>query len=275
MDSDITIYVISDSIGETGELIASAAIRQFISENYKIKKYPYIKEKNQIEEIFQGAEIGKSMIVYTTVSQDTRELIELKGKELNIPTFDVMTPPMLIMEKILGFEPKRESGIIRKLDDNYYRQIKAVEFAIRYDDGKDPKGIIESDICLIGISRTSKTPLSLYLAHKGFKVANIPLLPEVTPPKELFEKDKRRIIGLIINPDTLNEIRQERLKSLGLSSNSDYASNHRIKKELDYSIDLMKKLDCLVIDVSKRAIGETANIIDEHMIEKFGQDIFL
>lgn len=275
MDTDITIYVISDSIGETGELIASAAVRQFISKNYRIKKYPYIVSKSQIEEIFQDAILGKSMIIYTTVSEETRDYIDSKGRELNIPTFDVMTPPMEALEELLGIEPKRESGIIRRLDDNYFKQIRAIEFAIRYDDGKDSQGIIDSDICLIGISRTSKTPLSLYLAHKGFQVANIPLLPEVTPPKELFNKDNRRIIGLIVNSQVLNEIRQDRLQFLGLTSNSDYASTERIEKELEYSIDLMKQLGCLVIDVSQRAVGETANIINEHMISKFGQDLYL
>lgn len=275
MSQEITIYVISDSIGETGELIASASVRQFISEGYKIKKFPYIETRQQIEGIFQEALVGKSMIIYTTVLEATRDYIEKRGRQLKIPTIDVMTPPMEALEMLLKIEPKRESGIIRRLDDDYFKQVKAVEFAIRYDDGKDPRGIKESDICLIGISRTSKTPLSMYLAHKNFKVANLPLLPEVKPPKELFEKDSRRIIGLIVNTDILNEIRLDRLRSLGLDSKSDYASIGRIEKELAYSKDLMKELGCIVIDVSNRALGETSNIIIDHMTKEFGQGVFL
>ncbi len=275
MKEEITIYVISDSIGETGELIASASVRQFISEGYRIKKYPYVESREQIEKIFQEAILGKSMIIYTTVLEETRDYIERRGKDLDIPTIDVMTPPMSALEDLLKIKPKRESGIIRRLDDDYFKQVKAVEFAIKYDDGKDPRGIKESDICLIGISRTSKTPLSMYLAHKNFKVANLPLLPEVKPPKELFEKDSRRIIGLIVNTDILNEIRLDRLRSLGLDSKSDYASIERIERELDYSKKLMEELGCIIIDVSNKALGDTSNIIIDHMTREFGQDAFL
>lgn len=275
MKEEIIIYVISDSIGETGELIASASVRQFISEGYRIKKYSYVESREQIEKIFQEAILGKSMIIYTTVLEETRDYIERRGKDLDIPTIDVMTPPMSALEDLLKIKPKRESGIIRRLDDDYFKQVKAVEFAIKYDDGKDPRGIKESDICLIGISRTSKTPLSMYLAHKNFKVANLPLLPEVKPPKELFEKDSRRIIGLIVNTDILNEIRLDRLRSLGLDSKSDYASIERIERELDYSKKLMEELGCIIIDVSNKALGDTSNIIIDHMTREFGQDAFL
>src|SRR5699024_9866420 len=139
--------------------------------------------------------------------------IEKMGRKFNIPTVDVMTPPLEALEKILKFPPKRESGIIRRLDENYFKKVEALEFAVKYDDAKDPRGITKADICLIGVSRTSKTPLSMYLANKNYKVANIPLVPEVIPPKELMEKDKRRIIGLVANTNKLNEIRTERLKS--------------------------------------------------------------
>ena len=124
---------------------------------------------------------------------------------------------------------------------------------------------------MVGVSRTSKTPLSMYLAHKNYKVANIPLVPEVSPPNEIFNKDKRRVIGLIADPVKLNEIRQIRLKALGLADNADYAKIDRIIRELEYSREIMKKLDCIVIDVSNSAIEETASIIIDHMKDSFGQ----
>ena len=269
MEAGITIYVMSDSIGETGELIARAAVRQFLRENFEIKRYPYIVGEEQIEEIFEDAKNHKSIIIYTTVSEKNRDYIIRKGKEYNIPTVDVMTPPLEALEKVLGFPPKRESGIISRLDESYIKKVEAVEFAVKYDDGKDPRGIVKSDICLVGVSRTSKTPLSMYLAHKYIKVANIPLVPEVPPPKELFEKDSKRIIGLVANPIKLNEIRQERLKSLGLDFNAKYANLERINQELEYSRRIMEKLGCLVIDVSYRAIEETATIILEHISKNF------
>lgn len=268
MEKKLTIYVISDSIGETGELIARAAVRQF-TEDYEIKRYPFVVSEEQIKEVFDEAESGRSLIIYTTVSEKTRDYIEKNGKERDIPTVDVMTPPLVALENTLKTPPKRESGIIRRLDEDYFKKVEAVEFAVKYDDGKDPRGVKKADICLVGVSRTSKTPLSMYLAHKNFKVANVPLVPEVMPPKELFEKDKRRVIGLIADPYKLNEIRRERLKRLGLSFNANYANVERINLELEYSREIMKKLDCTVIDVSSRAIEETAGIILEYMTKLF------
>lgn len=268
MENKITIYVISDSIGETGELIARAAIRQF-TEDYDIKRYPYIEKEDQIEGIFSEAEEGRSLIIYTTVSKKTRDFIEENGRKKGIPTIDVMTPPLIALENTLKIPPKRESGIIRRLDEDYFDKVEAVEFAVKYDDGKDPRGVKKADICLVGVSRTSKTPLSMYLAHKNYKVANVPLVPEVMPPKELFEKDKRKIIGLVANPYKLNEIRRERLKTLGLNFSANYANVERINAELEYSREIMKKLGCKVIDVSSRAIEETAGIILDYMDELF------
>src|SRR5699024_9564477 len=151
-------------------------------------------------------------------------------------------------------QPKRESGLIRKLDKNYFKKEEAVEFAVKYDDGKDPRGIRNADLILVGISRTSKTQLSMYLAHKNYKVANIPLVSEVPVHNELFEKDSKRVVGLVANSTKLNEIRQERLKALGLNNNANYANVTRINEELEYSKKIMDKLGCIVIDVSNKAI---------------------
>ena len=269
MGNLVTVYVVSASIGETGELIARAAVRQFIPEGFEIRRYPFIVGKEQIKEIFEEAILRKSIIVFTTVSESTRDYIEECGRRTNIPTIDVMTPPLEALENVLGYPPKRESGIIRRLDENYFKKVEAVEFAVKYDDGKDPRGVKKADICLVGISRTSKTPLSMYLAHKNYKVANVPLVPEVPPPKELFEKDKRRIIGLVANPAKLNEIRQERLKSLGLDFTANYANVDRINMELEYSKEIMDKLGCIVIDVSNKAIEETAGIVIDYMKKAF------
>ena len=271
MTSDITLYIISDSIGETGELIGRAAIRQFISEKFEIKRYPYVSEKEQIREIFDEAKQGVSVIIYTTVQINIANYINEKGIEYNIPTIDIMSQPLMVIENFLGFPPRREPGLIRRLDENYFKKVEAVEFAVKYDDGKDARGVNQADICLVGVSRTSKTPLSMYLAHKNYKVANIPLVPEVSPPLEIFKKDKRRVIGLIADPVKLNEIRQIRLKALGLSDNADYAKIDRIIRELEYARESMEKLGCIVIDVSNSAIEETASIIIDHMNENFGQ----
>ncbi len=265
MSKDITIYVLSDSVGETGEQLTRAALSQFNSGNYTIKTFPFIISKDQIIDVFNLAKNKPSVLVYTLVIDDLKDFIIDMGLELDVPTVDLLTPALEAMEEVLGFKPKGESGLIRKLDENYFKKVEAVEFAVKYDDGKDPRGIKKADIVLTGISRTSKTPLSMYLAHKKYKVANVPLVPEVQAPAELFEKERNRIIGLVADPYKLNEIRQERLKALGLSFSANYANVSRINEELEYSREIMKKLGCLVIDVSNKAIEETAGIIINHM----------
>jgi regulator of PEP synthase PpsR (kinase-PPPase family) len=273
MDKSITIYVLSDSIGETGEQVARAAVSQFNPERYEVRRFPYITDEEQIVEIFEEAKSERSIIIYTIVIEKLRNFIIKMGKEFNIPVVDLMTPALDALQQVLGYEPKRESGLIRRLDEKYFRKVEAVEFAVKYDDGKDTRGIKKADIVLVGVSRTSKTPLSMYLAHKHFKVANVPLVPEVPAPEELFLKDVKRVFGLIANPFKLNEIRQERLKSLGLSNNANYASIERIKLELEYSKRIMEKLNCVVIDVSNKAVEETAGIVIDYMKENFGEEI--
>jgi len=273
MDNSITIYVLSDSIGETGEQVARAAVSQFSPSKYEIRRFPYITDEEQINEVFEEARHEKSIIIYTIVIEKLKEYIIRKSEQFNIPAIDLMTPTISAIQSILGTKPKGESGIIRRLDEKYFKKVEAVEFAVKYDDGKDARGIKKADIVLIGVSRTSKTPLSMYLAHKYFKVANVPLVPEVPVPDELFEKDPKRIFGLIANPFKLNEIRQERLKSLGLSNNANYASIERINYELEYSKRIMEKLNCMIIDVSNKAVEETAGIIINQMKANFGWEI--
>lgn len=255
------VYVLSDSIGETGEQVAKAAVSQFNSGKYETRRFPYITNEEQIIEVLEEAKHEKCMIVFTIVIDSLRKFLLDKAKEYGIEAIDVMTPILDGMQQLVGFEPKREAGIIRKLDEKYFRKVEAIEFAVKYDDGKDTRGVKKADIVLIGVSRTSKTPLSMYLAHKNIKVANIPLVPEVPPPNELFEIKSQRVIGLTANPIKINEIRKERLKALGLSDGASYASMDRILNELQYAEELMKELDCKVIDVSVKAVEETAGII--------------
>ena len=154
-----------------------------------------------------------------------------------------------------------KAGMIHRLDEEYFKRVEAIEFAVKYDDGKNPIGFLKADIVIVGVSRTSKTPLSMYLAHKRIKAANLPLVPEVALPPELFQIPARKIVGLIIDPFKLNFIRSERLRSMGLDSNASYANIDRINEELTYARGVMRRLHCPVIDVSSKAIEETANLV--------------
>lgn len=267
--SDITIYVLSDSIGETGGKIARATAAQFPQISYEIKRYPYVSDKDQILSIFEEAKTSLSCIIFSTVIIENSLFIEDLGRKYNIPTINIMKQPIEVFSNVLKLEPIRESGILRKLDEKYFQKIDAVEFAVKYDDGKDPRGVMKADICLIGVSRTSKTPLSMYLANKNYFVANVPLVPEVEVSEELFKKDPKRIFGLTTTPDLMVSIREERLKALGLPSMGDYSEIKRINEELDYARTIMEKIGCTIIDVSNKAIEETATLILEYMEERF------
>ena len=261
MDNTIDIYIVSDSLGETAKTVAKACIYQFPNhENWNIRRHPYINNKNLLMDVLEKAKEVNALVMYSMVNQELVDYAKSYCEDNNISYIDLLSSVIGQMAEKAGIEPIREPGVIRKMDKSYFDRIEAIEFAVKYDDGKDPRGVLKADVVLVGISRTSKTPLSMYLANKQLKVANVPLVPEVPIPKELMEVETR-IIGLTNSPDTLNRIRMERLRALGLSGAANYAKLERILEELDYSEEIMKTLKCPVINVSNKAIEETAGII--------------
>ena len=260
--STLNVYIVSDSLGETGELVARAAISQFKTEKYEIKRHPYIQDIGKLKEILDEAiEIKNSIFIYTLVDMTLVEFVNEYTKGDKLLTVDLLSPLINALSLKLGEKPSYEIGAIRRLDETYFKRIDAIEFAVKYDDGKDPRGFKNADLVLLGVSRTSKTPLSMYLANKNIKVANLPLVMEAEPPKEIFEIPAKKIIGLTNSPQKLNEVREERLKALGLPNGSDYASLGRILEELDFADKIMKRIGCPVIDVSNKAIEETSGIV--------------
>ncbi len=255
------IVVVSDSIGETAELVAQAAKIQFNDSIERMKKFSFVLDNEHIDEVIDYCKGKNCLIVYTIVIKEMKDYINKRAKENNIKAVDVLGPLIKPLTELTGIKPKREAGLNRQLTSHYFERVEAIEFAVKYDDGKDPRGFKKADIVLVGISRTSKTPLSMYFAYKNYRVANLPLVPEVEPPKELFETNKKKIIGLTNDPRKLNEIRRERLKDMGINNNSNYANLNRIIEELDYADKIFNRLKCPIINVSTRAIEETANII--------------
>lgn len=263
----INIYAVSDSLGETAEQVARAVMRQFDITEFNIKRISYINDTEGIDDLITKASLENSFIVFTLVVEELRDYLTEQALIHNIGAVDIMTPVLLPLVKQLGLSPKNEPGLLRKLDERYFKKVEAVEFAVKYDDGKDTRGVLLADIVLIGVSRTSKTPLSMYLAHKNIKVANIPLVPEVSPPEELKLISPKKIIGLTLNIENLNKIRKERLKAMGLRDTANYANLERILEELEYSEKIMKKLNCMVIDTTNKAVEETASIILDYIQE--------
>jgi regulator of PEP synthase PpsR (kinase-PPPase family) len=263
LDKKKKVFILSDSLGETAEHVVNAVASQFQLADVDIQRSPYINRVEDIEEVIVEARPFKAIIAYTIVVDELKEYLDQRAKEENIEAIDVLNPMMSAFSHTFQKRPTNEPGMMRKLDEDYFRKVAAIEFAVKYDDAQDAGGILKADIVLVGVSRTSKTPLSMYLAHKRYKVANIPLVPEVPPPEELFLLPKSRCVGLIITPDKLNDIRKERLKAMGLKSGSSYARYERILEELSYAEKIMKRIGCPVINVSNKAVEETANYIIE------------
>ncbi len=255
------IYVLSDSLGETGEGVASAIVSQYDEENIDIIRIPYINSKEQIDEAVNEAVRQKGIICHTIVSEDLRDHMARAATENKVESVDILGPMFKAVNNLATTKPRMAPGMVHKLDHEYFKKVEAIEFAVKYDDGKNPLGFLKADIVIIGISRTSKTPLSMYLAYKKIKAANLPLVPEVPVPEELFKVPAHKIVGLVIDPFKLNSIRHERLKAMGLGGNANYATVSRIEEELAYAKGIMRRLHCPVLDVSAKSIEETASMV--------------
>lgn len=255
------IIVCSDSTGGTAEGVVKATMRQFEAVPTVIRRHSNISHEDEIRLIVEEAARSTSFIAYTLVQPELRECMKQECIRMGVRSVDIMGPMMQAFIDAFNTNPIAKPGLLHRMDEDYFRRIDSVEFAVKYDDGKDKAGLLKADTVLIGVSRTSKTPLSIYLAHKGLKVANLPLVPETKVPRELFQIAPERIYGLTMDAKYILRIRMERLKALGLSENAQYAKYERIVEELEYARGVMEHIGCMVIDVSNRAIEETAGII--------------
>lgn len=258
---NITIYIVSDSVGDTALKLSQATMAQFPDLSVNYIKYPFCNDEKKINDIVNDAAKNDAIIIFSLGKKGLAKFMSNYTKARNVASFDLMTPIIEYVKDKTGIHPSGEVGAVHRLNDNYFNRISAVEFAVLYDDGKDPKGFLEADLVLVGVSRTSKTPLSLFLANQNLKVANYPLVGNVTLPEELFEIDSKKIVGLTTDPDVLIEIRKERLISYGLSPEAAYSDVEKVNEELDSANKIFKKLNCTVINTAHRSIEETAALI--------------
>lgn len=266
--NNVKIYLISDSVGETAQKIISAVSAQYPDINMRdIQRFPFITEEDLLQPILKDALHDKAIVVTTLVNKKLVAMVSDFARRTGLQFIDYMSPLSEIIEGTFGIAPLQEPGALHKLNEQYFNRVAAIEFAVRYDDGKDPKGFLEADYVLLGVSRTSKTPLSMYMANRNHKVANLPLIPEVALPKELDLIDPKKIIGLTTTMESLRDIRKSRLSSLGLNGDSAYTNCDRIKEELNYANQIFEKYNSLVINVDKKSIEETCSMI-ENMTEK-------
>jgi len=269
MNNTYQIYLVSDSTGETLERIFLALKAQFKNIEYKIHSYSFTRTENQILKILGEAKKNKnSVILYTIVDNNLAKYLSNVSEGKKIPCFSVLGNLILNFSKILNQKASHEHSGQHALNDEYYERIEAIQFTMNHDDGNLTNDIDKSDIVLIGVSRTSKTPTSIYLANRGFKTSNIPLINENSLPKKLRDNPQLTcVVGLSTEPERLVEIRKNRMSSLRETENKDYTSIENIKKEIADAKQTFQKYSWPFIDVTRKSVEEAAtSIIKIHEI---------
>ena len=269
MSNTFQIYLISDSTGETLDRIFLALKAQFINIEYKVHSYSFTRTENQISRILDDAKNNSnSVILYTIVDNNLAKFLANESDKKEIPCFGVLGNLILNFSKILNQKASHEPSGQHALNDEYYERIEAIQFTMNHDDGNLISEIEKSDIVLIGVSRTSKTPTSIYLANKGFKTSNIPLVNENSLPKKLRENPQLTcVVGLSTEPERLVEIRKNRMNTLKESENIKYTNIDSIKKEVIKAKKTFQKYRWPSIDVTRKSVEETAaSIIKIHEI---------
>ena len=266
----LKLFIVSDSIGETAQRMIQATLTQFPDlTQVEIKKFPYIKNEEEFLNVLNLAHEQGAIVATTLVNPSFNSLGHRFAEEKALPYVDYMSELISIVQEQTQTEPLLESGALRKLNDEYFKRIKAIEYSVKYDDGKHFSDIGEADALIVGVSRTSKTPLSMYLANKGYKIANIPLVPEVAIPESVFKQKGLKVFGLTASPQYIANIRKNRVETLGLTQESQYNRLERIKKELSYAEEVFKKLNATVINTEYKSIEESAFYIEKFLQPKY------
>ena len=260
MNNTYQIYLISDSTGETLDRIFTAIKAQFKNIDYKIHTYSFTRTENQILKILSNAQKNQnSIILYSIVDSSLAKHLARNSEEKKIPCFGILGDLILSFSKLLNQKASHQPSGQYTLNDEYYKRIEAIQFTMNHDDGNLVKDIVKSDIILLGVSRTSKTPTSIYLANKGFKISNIPLVNENSIPKILKEDPSFTcIVGLNTEAERLADIRKNRMSSLKESQNKSYTDLSKIKKEVEDAKNTFKKYKWPMIDVTRKSVEETA-----------------
>ncbi len=254
----IHVFAVSDATGGTAENVIRAALTQFTGQAISISRHGGVRTPEQVHAVIQEAEKKKGIIVHTLVSDTLRHLIFTEGRAANITTIDLMGPLLARLSELLSIQPRSEPGLFQPFDSAYLRRIDAIDFTFHHDDGHNTHELDLAEIILVGVSRTSKTPLSIYLSFRGWRVANVPLMLGVEPPEELFSVPRGRVIALVARVEQLVDFRKIRALRLG-TQDKGYADLEHIRREVAYAYEIFdRRRDWPLVDVTAKSIEETA-----------------
>jgi regulator of PEP synthase PpsR (kinase-PPPase family) len=262
------LHLISDSTGETLENIAKAGLAQFDDVETIKHFWPMVRSEGHIDRVLDDVGKQPGLVLYTLVDHNVRRRLEMRCRGMGLPAVSALDPVIDALSRLLGMEAKERPGGQHALDAAYFKRVEAIQYTIAHDDGVAPEDWERADIILAGVSRTSKTPTSIYLAQRGYKVANVPLVPESPPPDTLYRLRHPIVVGLTTSPDRLVQVRRNRLLSLNQAPETDYVDQERVKEEVAFARRIFADNEWPVIDVTRRSIEESAaailNIVTAH-----------
>jgi len=272
----LKVIVISDGTGETATAITRAAMTQFAEKDIFFTRYKNVRSKDQIDAIFQEAAIHHDVVVYTVVSLELRAHIAELTRRDHVRAVDLMGPLLTAFSNFFEAEPSHVPGLLHAVNDDYFKRVSAIEFTLNHDDGRNIDSLDEADVVLVGISRTSKTPLSIYLSLEGMRVTNVPIVMGLPLPEKLFQIDQRKVFCLTIDPDALHQIRRNRLTRLGVDGEGDYADLNKVTEEVEWANRLFaENKRWPTFNVTGKALEETAaeilKLLNMRKVNRFKQ----
>ena len=266
----VELHVVSDATGETAARLVQALEAQFPDQEFVEIRHPRVESEDDLQLAVNRMRGRPAVVVYTLVEPELRDTMRTLCRSARLHYCDLLGHPIDAVARVSGQAAKMTPGSRPPLNSAYFKRMEAIEFAVRYDDGVT-HGLHDADVVLVGVSRTSKTPLSIYLGYLGHKAANVPVVKGIAPPPELFEIDQTKVVGLTIDPNRLAEIRRARVRAMGAARNRKYAELMEIYEELEQAEKLHRRLGCPVIDISEHSIEETAHrvlrVLEERQAE--------
>lgn len=267
------VYVVSGGMGASGEQLARTALAQFPGNELPIVVVPQLRSVEELQPVLERAAATGGVLLHTLVEGPLRSVLIESARELGIVELDLMGPVLGAFERLLGTEPLGRPGLYRRVHEEYFRRVEAIEFAVRHDDGRHCNELAEADIVLTGVSRAGKTPLSMYLAMRGYKTANVPLVKGVETPHELFEIEHGRVVGLTLEPEPLLAFRRRRRQHLGGEGLEAYADPREVVGDLEHALAVFRRGHFATIDVTAKPIEESASEVVAVVARQVGLEI--
>jgi regulator of PEP synthase PpsR (kinase-PPPase family) len=252
------VYIVSDATGGTGQRVVQAALAQFADAEVEVELRPGVLKTKQVRSLVREASTAGGTIVHTLAIPKLRQAMVDEGRAHHVVTIDLLGPLVARLSECLELDPLARPGMLRQLDESYMRRIEAIDFAVRHDDGRNPDDLPQAELVLVGVSRTSKTPISIFLAYRGWRVANVPIIADLEPPAGLAQADRSKVVALTIDPQRLVLLRKARANRMGRRSVPDYASMSHVRRDLDWAELLLRGRRWATVDVTNKSIEECA-----------------